>query len=213
MCPPGARYCLGFAVVEAPVETARHDERVVELLREVVEELAPLERRAGSPGEAQAAEWLAARLGELGADARVEEVPFRDGYAWLMMPLGTSATIAGLLALSGRARRHVRQRRDRRRHRADADRAGRQRQSLRRRRAGGARTAPRRAARRGAARRARLLRRAWQAHEPTKSRGSCAAIGEGLTPQLEDALRRNWRSEFGRRLYRLRSDDFISGWI
>lgn len=89
------------------METARHDERVVGLLREVVEELAQIERRAGSAGEARAAAWLAARLGELGADARVEAVPFRDGYAWLMMPLGTSATIAGLLALSGRARRRA----------------------------------------------------------------------------------------------------------
>jgi hypothetical protein len=65
---------------------------VVETLREVVEALAPLERRAGSDGERRAAEWLADRLRRAGArDARVETVPFRDGYAAMLMPLNAVA--------------------------------------------------------------------------------------------------------------------------
>jgi Peptidase family M28 len=75
-----------------------------ELLREVVTKLAPLERRAGSPGEREAAGWLCARLQELGAPARVEEVPFRDGYAAQLLPLGAAGAAAGALALAGRAR-------------------------------------------------------------------------------------------------------------
>jgi hypothetical protein len=74
-------------------------------LREVVETLAPLERRAGSPGETQAAEWLCERLVRAGAPARVEQVKFRNGYAGLLLPLGASATAAGALAITGRGRR------------------------------------------------------------------------------------------------------------
>src|SRR5438067_9357203 len=56
-------------------------------LREVVEALAPLERGAGSSGERQAAEWLAARLTAAGCPAEVEPVQFLDGYARLMSAL------------------------------------------------------------------------------------------------------------------------------
>ena len=52
----------------------------METLREVVEALAPLEREAGSEGEREAAEWLAARLEQAGAPARVEEEEFLDGW-------------------------------------------------------------------------------------------------------------------------------------
>jgi len=76
-------------------------------LREVVETLAPLERGAGSAGEAQAAEWIADRLRAAGAPARVESVEYRDGYARLLGPLGTAATIGGAVALTGRARKRV----------------------------------------------------------------------------------------------------------
>jgi hypothetical protein len=74
------------------------------LLREVVTALAPLERRAGSPGEREAADWLSARLRQLGAEARVEDVPFRDGYARQLLPLGAAGAAAGAVALAGRAR-------------------------------------------------------------------------------------------------------------
>jgi hypothetical protein len=74
-------------------------------LREVVEALAPLERLAGSEGERQAAEWLAARLGEAGAEARVEEETYSDGFAALIGSIAAGAAGAGLAALlpGGRA--------------------------------------------------------------------------------------------------------------
>jgi len=74
-------------------------------LREVVAALAPLERGAGSRGETEAADWLAARLRAAGAPARVEAVRFHDGFARLMLPLGAIGTVAGLVSLTGRARR------------------------------------------------------------------------------------------------------------
>ena len=58
-------------------------------LREVVETLAPLVRRAGSEDEARAAEWLAERL----APARVEVEAFRDGYALTFALLAAAMAI------------------------------------------------------------------------------------------------------------------------
>jgi hypothetical protein len=73
-------------------------------MREVVEALAPLVRRAGSADERRAAELLRERLVAAGAPARVEDVAFRDGYARLMLPLGSASTLAGIAALRGRGR-------------------------------------------------------------------------------------------------------------
>jgi Zn-dependent M28 family amino/carboxypeptidase len=73
-------------------------------LREVIERLAPLERSPGSPGEAQAAEWIAQRLGAAGCDAHVEPAEYHDGYARPIGALTAITTLAGLLAL----RRHGR---------------------------------------------------------------------------------------------------------
>ncbi len=73
-------------------------------LREVIEQLAPLERAPGSPGEAEAADWIAQRLRAAGCDASVEAAEYHDGYA---RPIGTLAAItalAGLLALRRRGR-------------------------------------------------------------------------------------------------------------
>ncbi len=70
----------------------------VATLREVVEALAPLERRAGSEGERQAAEWIAERLAAAGCDrVAVEEERYRDGYAKLIAGLAGSAAVAGAL--------------------------------------------------------------------------------------------------------------------
>jgi Peptidase family M28 len=75
-------------------------------LREVIEALAPIERRAGSDGERQAADWIAERLRATGCDARVEEEQFLDGYARLLSSLAAAGGVAGLAALvSPRARR------------------------------------------------------------------------------------------------------------
>lgn len=77
----------------------------VDTLREVVETLAPLKRRAGSPAERQAAEWIAQRMERAGLPAQVEEEQFYDGYARELLPLGVAGFLAGLLAIAGRRRR------------------------------------------------------------------------------------------------------------
>jgi hypothetical protein len=77
----------------------RHD-----TLREVVETLAPLERRAGSAAEKQAAEWIARRLEQAGARASVEEVEFLDGYAPQLLPLAVAGLAAGVVGMTGRMR-------------------------------------------------------------------------------------------------------------
>jgi hypothetical protein len=67
------------------------------VLREVVEALAPLERTPCSPGERQAAEWLAARLGAVeGVEVALEEEP-----SWGTFP--PTATMLGLLGAAGAA--------------------------------------------------------------------------------------------------------------
>jgi hypothetical protein len=73
-------------------------------LREVVEALAPLERRAGSQAEHRAAIWIAKRFNEAGAPARIEEERFLDGYAKQLLPLGAAGVVAGIAALGGRGR-------------------------------------------------------------------------------------------------------------
>jgi Zn-dependent M28 family amino/carboxypeptidase len=69
-------------------------------LRDVIETLAPLVRRAGSDDERRAAEWIAARLTAAGCTARVEEERFHDGYARVMSRLAGASTLAGLGALA-----------------------------------------------------------------------------------------------------------------
>jgi peptidase M28-like protein len=74
-------------------------------IREVVEALAPLRRRAGSPGEEQAARWLAQRLEHVGCQVQVDEEQFLDGYARVIGTLAGGATLAGVAALRRRTRR------------------------------------------------------------------------------------------------------------
>lgn len=71
-------------------------------LREVIERLAQLERRPGSPGEAEAAAWIAQRLRDAGADAAVEAAQYHDGYA---KPIGTLAAITALAGIAALRRR------------------------------------------------------------------------------------------------------------
>jgi hypothetical protein len=73
-------------------------------LREVVESLAPLERRAGSTGERQAAEWLVARFREAACKASIEEEQFLDGYARVIGVLAAAGAASGVAAFSRRAR-------------------------------------------------------------------------------------------------------------
>jgi Peptidase family M28 len=78
------------------------DERAT--LGEVVETLAPLERRAGSAAEKQAAEWIARRLEAAGTEAHVEDARFLDGYAPQLLPLGVAGMATGIVGLTGRMR-------------------------------------------------------------------------------------------------------------
>jgi hypothetical protein len=72
-------------------------------LRDLVETLASIHRPTASPGERIAAEWVADRMRELGADgARVEREDVHGTFWW---PLGLAAgagALAGLMALRGR---------------------------------------------------------------------------------------------------------------
>ncbi len=74
-------------------------------VREVIEALAPLERRAGSPGEQQAARWLSERLAGAGCECRVEEEQFLDGYARVIGSLAAAGALAGVAALGTRWRK------------------------------------------------------------------------------------------------------------
>jgi acetylornithine deacetylase/succinyl-diaminopimelate desuccinylase-like protein len=73
-------------------------------LREVIEELAELERGAGSPGEEVAAHRLRKRFEAAGCEAAVDEEEYDDGYARLHAFLSGVGALAGLAAVSGRAR-------------------------------------------------------------------------------------------------------------
>jgi hypothetical protein len=66
-----------------------------------IRELAALERPSASDGERAGAEWIAARLGELGCEARVEQERAHGGYWW---PLGVPNAAAALAALAARRR-------------------------------------------------------------------------------------------------------------
>jgi hypothetical protein len=74
-------------------------------LREVIEALAPLERRAGSDGEHVAAVWLAERLRAEGCTVEVQAERFLDGYARPMSALSLTSAIAGAAALVSRRAR------------------------------------------------------------------------------------------------------------
>ena len=78
---------------------------LVSVLREVIERLAPLEREAGSPGEREAADWIAGRLAEAGCSVAVDEERFRDGFAGMMATLAAAGAVAGAAGLTRRARR------------------------------------------------------------------------------------------------------------
>jgi acetylornithine deacetylase/succinyl-diaminopimelate desuccinylase-like protein len=71
---------------------------------ELIEDLAALERGAGSPGEEVAAHRLRERFERAGCTAQVDEEEYYDGYARLHAALSAVGALAGLAAVSGRAR-------------------------------------------------------------------------------------------------------------
>src|SRR4051794_38151776 len=73
-------------------------------LRETVTILAGIERGATSPGEAEAAEWIAARLTSLGVDVTIDEEEARDNFAVPCATLCAAGAAGGLLALAGARR-------------------------------------------------------------------------------------------------------------
>jgi len=73
-------------------------------LRDVIEDLATLERGAGSPGEEVAAHRLRGRFESAGCTAVVDEEEYDDGYARLHAGLSALGAVAGLAAVSGRFR-------------------------------------------------------------------------------------------------------------
>ena len=76
------------------------------VLREVVEALEGMVREAGSPGEREAAEWIAARFEAAGARATVDDELFHDGFAGMLGRLAAGAAAAGALtAATGRFRK------------------------------------------------------------------------------------------------------------
>jgi hypothetical protein len=77
----------------------------VSLLRDVVEELAPIARLPTSPGEREAAHRIAVRMQEVGCTVAVHDEPAFSSYAW---PVGLlSAVGVGSAVLAGRGRRAV----------------------------------------------------------------------------------------------------------
>jgi hypothetical protein len=62
-------------------------------LREWLEQLEQIHRPSASDGERRAAEWIAERFGELGAEARIEAEAAHGTYWW---PLGLGAALGAL---------------------------------------------------------------------------------------------------------------------
>ena len=68
-------------------------------LRQAIAHLAAIERPSASPGEHEAAQWIAAQLAEFGCSVRVEEERAHGGY-WF--PLGVPNALAGAAGLLAR---------------------------------------------------------------------------------------------------------------
>jgi Peptidase family M28 len=68
-------------------------------LRQAIAHLATIDRPSASPGEREAAEWIAAQLAEFGCSVRIEEERAHGGY-WF--PLGVPNALAGAAGLLAR---------------------------------------------------------------------------------------------------------------
>jgi hypothetical protein len=77
---------------------------MADVLRDVVERLAPLKRNPGSEGEREAAEWIAARLRAAGADARIEAEEVSSTFYLPIGLLNAVGAAGGVAALLGARR-------------------------------------------------------------------------------------------------------------
>jgi hypothetical protein len=68
-------------------------------LRDAIAHLSAIDRPSASPGEREAAEWIAAQLSEFGCSTRVEQERAHGGY-WF--PLGVPNALAGIAGLLAR---------------------------------------------------------------------------------------------------------------
>jgi Peptidase family M28 len=68
-------------------------------LRQAIAHLAAIDRPSASPGEREAARWIATQLAEFGCDVRIEEERAHGGY-WF--PLGVPNALAGAAGLLAR---------------------------------------------------------------------------------------------------------------
>ena len=91
--------------MSAPASPASPPADIDGLLRGVVEPLAALVRRAGSPEEERAAALIVEAFQRVGAGARIDAVSFRDGYAALLLPFAFAGFVVGLRSSGGRRRR------------------------------------------------------------------------------------------------------------
>ena len=90
--------------VRTPAPTvALHEE-----LRDVIYTLADIHRPSASEGERQAAEWIAARLRDVGCPVRVDEEYAHGSYWWPVGLMSAAGVASGLLALRSIGRRRRR---------------------------------------------------------------------------------------------------------
>jgi hypothetical protein len=87
--------------VSEPAASLDHTQ-LPQLLREVVETLAAIERPPCSEGERRAAEWLDARMRALGAEATLEDEPSWGSFPPTATGLGLLGIAGAALVLSGR---------------------------------------------------------------------------------------------------------------
>ena len=71
-------------------------------LRDSVYTLAAIHRPSASPGEREAAHWIAAQLRELGCNVEVETGEAHGGYWWPVGLMTAGAAVGGLVSLMGK---------------------------------------------------------------------------------------------------------------
>lgn len=85
----------------ALVPSPDSDTRAADLLEVAVHHLAGIERPSASPGEREAAEWIAAELRGLGCSVEIEEETAHGTYWWPLGLLTAAAGGAGVAGLRG----------------------------------------------------------------------------------------------------------------